>query len=163
ALGPSVDHVIASAVNPEGRAPLNLMVGRPGGYKGLDYISYRGAGEAVQAINNPWNAYADFMNLNGTDDGAGEAQVRITERRQSVLDLVRDQFEDLKRGPLSAEDKLKLDAHFTAIRQIETGMTGGALSCLDADLRTRAMAYEGAGELVEENSEYAAITDLQID
>lgn len=163
ALGPSVDHVIASAVNPDGRAPLNLMVGRPGGYKGLDYISYRGAGEAVHAINNPWNAYADFMNLNGVDDGASEAQARITQRRQSVLDLVRDQFEDLKRGPLSAEDKAKLEAHFTAIRQIETGMTGSSLSCLDESLRTRAMAYQDAGEVVEENSEYAAITDLQID
>jgi hypothetical protein len=163
ALGPSIDHVIAASVNPGGRAPLNLMVGRPAGYKGLDYISYRRSGDAVQAINNPWNAYADFMNLNTGNDGASEAQARIAQRRQSVLDLVRDQFDDLKRGPLSTEDKAKLDAHFTAIREIETGMTGGNISCSDAELRTRAMPFDGAGDLVEENSQYRVIAELQID
>ncbi|HEX6272942.1 MAG TPA: DUF1552 domain-containing protein, partial [Polyangiaceae bacterium] len=127
ALGPSLDQVIAAQVNPGAqgsrRAPLNLLVGRGGGSSGLGYISYSASGQPVAGINNPWNAYADFMNLGGTTaPGGGEAAMRVAVRRQSVLDLVNEQFADLKRGPLSADDKRKLDAHMTAIREIETGL-----------------------------------------
>lgn len=174
ALGPSVDQVIAAAVNPgpDGarRPPLNLMVGRPGRYKGLDYASYTGAGQAVAAINNPFNAYTEFMGLNSSDPAAVDAQTKILQRRQSVLDLVQAEFEDLKRGPLSAEDKQKLDAHFTAIREIEVAMGDSALSCNDAALTERAAVYEspdmpprGQPALVEQETEYAAIADLQVD
>jgi hypothetical protein len=103
------------------------------------------------------------MNLNNGGADAAAGQARITQRRQSVLDLVEDQFESLKQGPLSAEDKQKLDAHFSAIRQIEVGMTQSAIGCADAALSQRAELYDGSEDLVEEESEYAAITDLQID
>jgi hypothetical protein len=169
AEGPSVDHVIAQAVNPSARPALNLLVGRGNGRRGLGYISYSGAGEPISGINNPFNAYADFINLNGTTPGGGgEATDRIVRRRQSVLDLVQDQFDDLKRGPLSADDKQKLDAHFEAIRAIETGMMGGggdgALGCLDPALEESAAMFEGADEdEVLSGANYPAIADLQID
>ena len=128
ALGPSVDHVIAAEINPgaEGsrRPPLNLMVGRAARYRGLDFSSYSASGTAVAAINNPWNAYAEFMNLNNDGADAGEAAARVAARRESVLDLVRDQFETLRQGPLSAADKAKLDAHFSAIRELEQTIIG---------------------------------------
>lgn len=167
ALGPSVDHVIAAEVNPgaEGarRPPLNLMVGRPGRYRGLDYSSYSGPTNAVAGINNPYNAYSEFMNLNNSDADAAEAQARVALRRQSVLDLVSEQFDDLKRGPLSAADKQKLDAHFTAIREIEMAMGSGVIGCGDSDLSDRASVYRRNDELAEEESEYPTATDLQID
>jgi hypothetical protein len=164
ALGPSVDHVIAATVNPAGRAPLNLMAGRRSGYKGLDYISYTGAGQAVAAINNPWNAYADFMNLNSGDPGATAAAMRVAQRRQSVLDLVSDQMDDLKRGPLSADDKAKLDAHFTAIREIEMTMGSTGLSCLDTAVQMRASAYDGMpARTLEMESNYPTVAELQVD
>jgi hypothetical protein len=164
ALGPSVDHVIAAQVNPAGRAPLNLMAGRRSGYKGLDYISYTGAGEAVAALNNPWNAYADFMNLNGGDPGTNEAAMRILARRQSVLDLVEDQMSDLKRGPLSGDDKAKLDAHFTAIREIETTMGTTGITCLDPDVQMRASTYDGMpARTLEMEENYPSVADLQVD
>jgi hypothetical protein len=164
ALGPSVDQVIAAAVNPSGRAALNLMVGRRGFYKGMDYISYTAAGQAVAALNNPWNAYAAFMNLGTSAPGAGEAEMRVLERRQSVLDLVRSDFDDLRRGPLSADDKLKLDAHFTAIREIETTMTMSGLTCLDQGVADRARAFEGANERdLALEQQYPILADLQVD
>ena len=167
ALGPSVDHVIAAEINPgtagARRPPLNLMVGRAGRYRGLDFSSYSGPTAAVAAINNPWNAYAEFMNLNNDGADADEAAVRIAARRESVLDLVRDQFDALGRGPLSADDKAKLDAHFTSIRELEQTMTNSGVSCGDAALSERAAPYEGEEEAVEENSAYATIADLQID
>ena len=168
ALGPSVDQVIATRVNPgpDGarRPPLNLMVGRRGNYKGMDYISYTAAGQAVAGINNPWNAYAEFMNLNSSDPDAAAAQMRIRQRRQSVVDLVQTQFDELKRGPLSAEDKQKLDAHFTAIREIETGMGTTGISCLDQGVTDRARMYEGmAPRTLEQETNYPIIADLHVD
>src|SRR5688572_31382091 len=97
AQGPSVDHVIAAQINPGSAGsrtpPLNLMVGRPAGYRGLDFISYSAGGRAVQAINNPWNAYAEFINLNNGSPDAPVASDRLARRRESVLDLVREQFD----------------------------------------------------------------------
>ncbi|MDQ2643644.1 MAG: DUF1552 domain-containing protein [Myxococcota bacterium] len=167
AQGPSIDHVLAAAINPgsEGsrRAPLNLMVGRSSRSRGVDYISYSGAGRAVAGIVNPWNAYAEFVNLNGGGAEADEAMRRISERRQSVLDLVNEQFADLKRGPLSADDQRKLDAHLTAIREIELGLGGSGLSCLDSTLRDAAQKFEGRGKEVEQEANYPVIADLQVD
>ena len=168
ALGPSVDQVIAAQVNPgtEGarRPPLNLMVGRRGNYKGMDYVSYTAAGQAVAGINNPWNAYSEFMNLNNSDPDAMAAQMRIRQRRQSVLDLVQTQFDDLKRGPLSAEDKQKLDAHFTAIRDIETGMGTTGISCLEQSVADRANMYEGmSATMLGQETNYPIIADLNVD
>jgi hypothetical protein len=178
ALGPSVDHVIASEINPGGRPPFNLRVGRPSTYKSLDYSSYSDSMQAVLGINNPWNAYSDLVNLGGGDADAPAASDLVSNRRQSVLDLVSEQFAELDKGPLSASDRQKLDAHFTAIREIEVAVTtAGAISCADTSLAERAQVYEAAetqgGDggfgggfappLVEQDSEYAAVTDLQID
>jgi hypothetical protein len=164
-----VDHVIAAEVNPgtagARRPPLNLLVGRGGGSRGLDYSSYSASGQPVAGINNPWNAYSDFMNLGGTGGtGSGEAEMRILQRRQSVLDLVRTDFDDLARGPLSSDDRQKLDAHFTAIRTLEMTMGTSGLACLDTAVRDRASMYEGASRTaIEAESAYPIIADLQVD
>ena len=168
ATGPSVDQVIAAQINPGSAGsrtpPLNLMVGRPAGYKGLDFISYSGAGRAVQAINNPWNAYAEFINLNNGSGDAAQAGDRLARRRQSVLDLVRDQFDELKAQGLSLADQRKLDAHFTAIRGIEIQVGATGLSCGDGALETAARTYENmASRDVERETNYPLIADLQVD
>lgn len=173
ALGPSIDHVLAAKINPgpDGarRPPLNLMVGKPAGYKGLDYISYRGAGDAVAAVNNPWNAYAEFMNLGGPKPSGSAAENLVSIRRKSVLDVVSQQFSELKNGPLSAADKNKLDAHFTKIRELEQQMTETVKSCGTDALSERARAYQLSGAAserrpkAEQENEYPAVADLQID
>jgi hypothetical protein len=135
AQGPSIDYVVSQAINPGAagarRQPLNLWVGRPGNSGGLDYISYRGAGQAIQAINNPWDAYAQLMSLNSVTGDSEEARARILQKRQSVLDLVSTQFDRLRRLPLSTSDKQKLDMHFTAVREIEVSVSLTGVACLD--------------------------------
>lgn len=170
AQGPSIDQILAAQINPGADGsrtpPLTLMVGRPAGYRGLDFISYAEAGRAVAGINNPWNAYSQFINLNNGGADSNAAGDRLTRRRQSVLDLVRDQFDDLGRRGLSSADRQKLDAHFTAIRSVEVaaGQVAGGLVCNDGSLAARARAYENADErAVERNAEYPTITDLQVD
>jgi hypothetical protein len=168
ARGPSIDHVIAAQLNPGGDGartpPLNLMVGRPAGYRGLDFISYSEAGRAVRAINNPWNAYSEFINLNNSSPDSGDANARLSRRRQSVLDLVRDQFDDLKRAGLSVADERKLDAHFTAIRAVEVQIGAGGLSCGDTVVEGGARTYENMEPRdVERETNYPVIADLQIE
>lgn len=167
ALGPSVDQVIAREINPgesgNRRPPLNLMVGRPAGYRGLDFVSYTEAGRSVAAINNPWNAYSDFINLGSENSDSGAASSKLTRRRQSVIDLVSGQFSDLKRAGLSLDDQRKLDAHLTAIRTIEVQLGADGLSCNDPALFEAVSQFEGEGDRVTEDSFYAQIADLQVD
>ena len=127
AQGESIDQIIAREVNPEGREPLTLFVGRRG--SGVTaHISYRGANQPATGENNPWLAYRDFMGLGtGSEEpDVDEAVARLAERRQSVLDLVRTEFEDLKDSGLGQADRDKLDMHFSTIRDLEVSMTGGS-------------------------------------
>jgi hypothetical protein len=169
AQGESIDYSIAREINPgpagARRPPLNLMVGYSANYKGLDFISYSGPGDAVQAINNPWTAYKQFMGL-GVSMDSQEAAMRIKSRRQSVLDTVTEQFNDLKRGPLSKADKDKLDQHFSFIRDLEQGLGGGLVSCLDETVKTAAQGFEDRGEGEDfdgQYDDYVKLTDLQLD
>jgi hypothetical protein len=167
ALGPSIDYVLAPLINPgpEGarRPPLNLWVGKPGHYHALDYISYSAAGQAVAALNNPWDAYASVVGLDGAGEGSAEARARILTRRQSVLDLVQQRLEQLRRLPLSSADQQKLDMHFTAVREVEARVSATGLACTDAGLEARAQGYRGKPDLILENAEYPLIADIQVD
>ena len=128
ATGPSVDTVIAAAVNPPGRDPLALHAGMfaPGG-TGFDipgYVSYVAANQPRAYIDSPLKAYQQIIGVVGTDgsvnQGAAAAQTLRAARSQSINDLLRPQIQDLlARTDLSASDRLRLDQHFTAIRDIE--------------------------------------------
>jgi hypothetical protein len=167
ALGPSLDYVLARAINPgpagARRPPLNLWVGKPGNYKMLDYISYSAPGRAVAGINNPWDAYTALMGIGGASTESAEARARILEERKSVLDLVQGRLERLGRLPLSQEDRHKLDMHFTALREVELEASATGLSCLDSDIEARARGYQGKADRVLENDQYPAIADIQVD
>jgi hypothetical protein len=167
AQGPSIDYVLAQAMNPglEGarRPPLNLWVGKPGNYKSLDYISYSSAGRAVAAINNPWDAYATTLGMNGSSAESAEARERILHRRQSVLDLVHGRLEQLHDLPLSRDDQQKLDMHFTSVREIEARASATGLACSDASIEARARSYQGKPDLIVENEHYPLIADIQVD
>jgi len=165
--GPSIDHVLARAINPgvEGsRAPpLNLWVGKPDHYKTLDYISYSAARQPVAGINDPWQAYTALTGIAGDSAGSAEARVRILERRQSVLDLVKERMDRLRGLRLSREDAHKLDLHFSSIREVERRASASGRACAEPELEARAKRYQGQTELVTANAEYPAIADLQID
>jgi hypothetical protein len=167
ARGPSIDQVLAQRINPgdgaQRQPALTLMVGRPAGYRGLDFVSYTEAGRSVAAINNPWTAYSQFIGLDNRSGPPDPAQERLTRRRESVMDLVRGQFEDLQRADLSSTDRQKLDQHFSAVRDVEVRLARSAVSCGDSPLETRANAYRDAGDRVTENLEYPTIADLQVD
>jgi hypothetical protein len=80
-----------------------------------------------------------------------------------VIDLVRTQFERLQSLPLSSSDRQKLDAHFTAVREVEVQVSATGVACIDPDIETRATPFQGNAGLVQQEAQYPAIADLQVD
>ena len=165
--GPSIDFVLARAINPGAEGlrspPLNLWVGKPDHYKTLDYISYSAARQPVAAINDPWQAFTALSGLDRQNAGSAQARARVLERRESVLDLVHERMQRLRALGLSRDDEHKLDLHFTSIREVELRASATGRAWLDPDLEARAGEYAGKAELVTANAEYPLIADLQID
>ncbi len=122
----SIDQVIASALNPEGREGLVLRPGgRDLGVAGFNSISYRSSGSRVEAESNPYLAYRSMMGFGGSPLPAGdEAAERLLKKRQSVIDFTREELDELRRIDLSSNDRERLDRHFSLIRDLETSMTG---------------------------------------
>lgn len=147
----SVDQAIARQINPERRPALVSAVAR-GGQRDSLFISFNGSRQPAPVANNPFKVYQDFMGLAGADPALIE---RITKRRQSVLDLVRGQFERLQASSrLGKQDKDKLDLHFTGIRDVETKV---AESCkLEAEVEASLKAVNptllGAASTFEDYS-----------
>jgi hypothetical protein len=162
ATGISIDQVIARAVNPGGRGPLNLMVGSlTRGARGG--ISYTGPQQQASPFQDPYKAYKDWV-------GAAEAALpsemvdRAVTRRKSVLDLVRTDFEALKNHPaLSQQDRAKLDLHFSSIRDVEVHMTAAGLPLCNLPDARRSEIEAIDPTTVTLDSEYEKIGGMLMD
>ena len=133
ANGESIDFRIGRELNPQGRDPLYLYAGQPSGWLGGPCISYRGPGQKRDPLNNPWNAYQQFVS--GDSDLDDEAQQRLRVRQESVNDLVRAQMQRLlNRTSLSTDDRQRLQLHFESVRELEV-----SLACRMAEDEERAL------------------------
>lgn len=161
ATGASIDQIIAKAVNPGAKGALNLMVG----YRSKDVlgcISYVGPGQQASPFQDPWKAFKDWVGT-GTP-GAGAAVDRAAERRRSVLDLCKTEFDALKaNSALSSQDRQKLDLHFSSIRTVETTMgTAGLAGCNLPDAR-KAEIEAINPQTVTRDTEYQKIGGMMMD
>src|SRR5688572_27521573 len=130
--GESVDWFIAQRLNPDGIEPLTLMSGPQAAYIAHG-LSYSGPAQLRGAKNNPFAVYTSLMGLGGSSD----VLQQIAMRRKSVNDLVRDEMKELLGNPeLSTTDRLRLETHFAAIRDVEVGMActlpGSTVSAMQA-------------------------------
>jgi hypothetical protein len=133
ALGASADWRIASQLSP-GEAPLTLVAGPTSAYIGPG-LSWRGASDRAPAENSPSRAFSRLM---GMPELPTELQARINTRKNSINDFVREELTALMASPqLSARDRRRLDQHFQAIRDFETG---AMCAPLDPRLGADAMA-----------------------
>jgi hypothetical protein len=167
AQGPSIDQIIAKEVNPGAKPALNLLVGNKARNVNGS-ISYTAAGQQASPFQNPWLAFKDWV---GTGGSGGSMTVvdRNALRRKSVLDLCKRDYDALKANPaVSAQDRVKLDRHFTTIRDVEVGMTtttssSGLPACKLADARTtEIMAYNNS-MTVTRDTEYQKVGGMMID
>ena len=163
AQGRSIDQVIATALNPQGREALVLRPGgRDLGVAAFNSISYRSAKQQANAESNPFRAYRSMMGMGTAQPAAGdEAAQRLLAKRQSVVDLVREEFQELQRIDLSSADREKLDQHFQLIRDVEDTMTGspGVLAC-NLDAMTTAQLDAIKQDTVEANENFPAMARL---
>lgn len=125
AQGRSLDHVLAEAINPDGRAPLVLSVGNVF-HNVKSVLSYAGPDQPVDPVVNPTTLYGS---LTGLFQGASpsEADYRIA-KGQSIIDAVKDDLTTLQRYDMSQRDRRKLDAWLELLRASEQGMTDVACS-----------------------------------
>jgi hypothetical protein len=159
----SIDQVIADALNPSGR---EALVVRPGGrdlgVAAFNSISYRSAGQMVTAESNPFRAYRAMMGM-GTAPPVenDEAAERLLARRQSVVDLVREEFQELQRIDLSQQDRRKLDQHFQLVRDVEDGLAGSpAVVACNLDPETTAQLDAINQDSVESNDNFPTMARL---
>lgn len=127
AMGPSLDWAISQALDDEGVEPVSLYAGATSSYLG-DVILYRGAMERRAGERSPMNAYQRlFGGMTGDDDAEAKAALeRLAAQRRSVNDLVRSEMQLLlSRKELSGGDRKRLEAHFSAIRDLETEIESG--------------------------------------
>ena len=158
ATGISVDQVMAAQLNPGGRPALTLSVGpRPGSM--VAYSSYTGPKQPVTPENNPWLAYKDLMGLSALTP---EQQQRLVARRQSVLDVLEEEFGELQRKDIGKADQAKLELHLDTIRDLEKGMFEGLVPCeLPED---EVAALQGLDpDTIEFDAQYKQVGRMQLD
>jgi hypothetical protein len=122
----SVDQIIASRIGKSWRfASLEVGV-RPRNVNEKGITAYSG-GKMVPPEYNPIKVFARLFTggaapAAGATGGTPPELDRIFARRKSVVDFVKDQFEATKRL-VSAPDRLRLEEHVGAIRDVEKSLT----------------------------------------
>jgi hypothetical protein len=164
--GESVDTTIAKLVNPAGVDPLTLYSGLKEGYIN-EKLSFSAAGQVRSAEGNPYNVYKKLMGVatpTGTPGGGTTVLDQLVKRRKSANDLVRAELNTLRnRSDLSAADKMRLDQHFTSIRDLENTMTGMATQCSTSGLDVNAITALNTGSAFRQNGKIEEVSKLHMD
>jgi hypothetical protein len=162
AQGASIDQIIASELS--GRTSLVLKPGgRDLGAPGFNSISYTGPGQLFAAESDPLRAYRAMMGFGVGSAGGGEAMDALVRRRMSVLDLVRQELDEVRSIELGRRDVQKLERHFDLIRDLETRMTGGSelIGCeLDGGLVGQMEGLDR--DRVEANENFPVVARLSV-
>jgi len=129
AAGISLDQHVASQIGQTTKLRSLELIGKSISGSIFSRMSFAGAGQPVAPEPSPQQAFARVF---GSLDLGASAQARQVALRKSVLDNVLGELTAL--GPkLSANDKVKVDAHVAALRDLEmrlqsTVNTGGSCS-----------------------------------
>jgi hypothetical protein len=116
--GPSVDQVIAQRIG-GATAFRSLELGiRPGGSSPTSRMIYAGARQPVQPESDPARAFDRLFGGGAPGAEPDPAVVARLARRRSVLDVVAGQLTGLQ-SKVGREDRMKIDAHLAAVRDLE--------------------------------------------
>lgn len=157
ANGISVDQQVAATLGSGTRLrslELGVQVGAADNWGRMSYV---GPDQPVPPEESPERAYARLFGAAG--GASAEDLARLRARRRSVLDAVLGQFQAV-RARVGAADRVRLDAHATIVRDIETRLDSLAVpspSCRDPGAPS--LPAGGGGT----NDDFPAIGDLQID
>lgn len=88
-------------------------------FNGRQHMSYRGAGQPVEAQTSPQVAYMSLFSNFTPDNAADIARLDFALRsRRSVLDLVLSKRQAIE-GKLGAADRQRLEKHYDELRDLE--------------------------------------------
>jgi hypothetical protein len=115
---------------------------------------------------DPYEAYARIFSFTPDDDAAQQEVLRRIAKKQSAIDLVREEGKSLIQK-LGAEDRAKIQQHLDSIRDIERTLqtNNGAAACVETPLGQRLDPYDDdnhviMGELFFKISALAFACDL---
>jgi hypothetical protein len=150
--GISVDQTIAATIGADTKfRSLELGVQSGSGGTVWGYSNYSGPGQALPPDNSPASV---FTRVFAPQAGNAAAILKQQAERKSVLDVVRQSYTQL--GPrLGTEDKAKLDAHLSNIRDLENRLTSAGAVCANP-MAPAAMDYRA-------NANFPAVGKLQMD
>lgn len=125
--GITIDQHIGKTVGKGDRFPTLTLSCQPKDVPLMSFISYSGPAAPVPSNPNPIDVFNKlFSGFSGGGSGGtatpDPAIERLRLNRKSVLDAVMGSMNRLN-GRVSAADKVKLDQHLTAIREIERQLT----------------------------------------
>jgi hypothetical protein len=153
-VGPSLDHVMAKQLSPEGAPLLLNTAGQNDSPQAA--ISYSAAETAFRGLN----ATQAFSGITGLfqQDAPMSPDTYAAIRGKSVIDLVRDDLDTLERVDMSQADKTKLAAWKELLDQTGTVITGaqcseelaGMLGATQANVDAAAMRGLGTDILTKE-------------
>lgn len=123
--GISVDQRMVEVIGRTNVIPSLQLGVRASGAEVRHRLSYLGSATPLPPENNPRAAFDRLFSATGT---APEEVQRLRRQRKSVLDAVIDQFGTLDRK-LGADDKRKVDAHLTLVRDLEQRIVVDGPSC----------------------------------
>jgi hypothetical protein len=116
--GPSVDQVIAQRIG-DATAFRSLELGvRPAGSSPTSRMIYAAARQPVQPESDPARAFDRLFGGSMPGTAPDPAVVARLARRRSVLDVVANQLTGLQ-SQVASEDRLKIEAHLAAVRDLE--------------------------------------------
>jgi hypothetical protein len=119
ASGPSVDQRIADAIGGQTKLrslELGVQVGQADNW---GRMSYRAANQPLPPEDDPAAVYARVFEDLHTDPAE---LARLHRRRRSILDTVAGQYERVTQS-LGSADRVRLDAHLQAVRDVEQRLT----------------------------------------
>lgn len=134
--GDSIDTVIAENTW-SGTRLKHLVVGRGGSL--TSKLNPDGTVGNVPAIQDAVSLFDTLFADASTDTAAFEATRR---RRSSILDHARGEMESL-RARVSSRDREQLEAHYTAIREIELGLDAARRACSVPERPGGDLRFEG--------------------
>lgn len=130
--GPSIDRFIGKTLAQRHKLPIDSLVLAPvPKFRGNDgYLSFDGPpiGGVPNAPTHRTNPIQLFDDLFGSQDLDDTQLARQRLRRRSVLDLVGKQLER-HATHVGSEDRQRVEAHLTAIRDLEKQLGGLSASC----------------------------------
>jgi hypothetical protein len=106
--GRSLDHFVAEQINPNGGGPLFIQIGGINGnaQNTQPCISFDAANSIFPGVSSPQQIYSSLTNVFGTGAPAGATWALSS--GQGIIDIVREDLQNLQRVNMSASDQKKL-------------------------------------------------------